>query len=225
MKLIVDGVSFQLASTYMARIWSSVLPRLALYPSLEVTLLNRGGSPRLGGIEQIDFPSYSIDSNAAADSFLIDRVCAELGADMFMSTFYTTPVTIPSVMLVNDLVPEVLGFGLKQRPWQEKQIALSYASYYACISEKTRSDLVGIYPAAKKRAIVTHCGVEMKVFRQRAEDEVLRFKQRCGLSRPYFVAVASQEQAHGQKTPSLLFRALRKVQDIAIDVVCIGEEA
>ena len=224
MKLILDGVFIQLASTGIARVWSSILPRLANIRNLEITLLNRGGSPQVPGIRQFDFPSYSVNTNTADDSLLVDRVCIDLGADVFMSTYYTTPLSIPSVLLVHDMIPEVLGFNLNQRPWQEKQIAVSFASYYACVSAKTRADLIDFYPAANNRAIVTHCGVERTIFYPRAESEVLAFRCKYGISRPYYITVGSRGQPQGYKNASRFFRALRKFRDLDIDVVCIGGE-
>src|SRR4051794_40158091 len=119
MKLLVDGVFFQLARTGIARVWSEVLPKLALKADLEITLLDRGGAPRFDGIRVIEFPSYSMASNSAADSFLVETFCKDLGVDVFTSTYYTTPVTIPSVLMVYDMIPEVLGFGGTERIWLE----------------------------------------------------------------------------------------------------------
>jgi hypothetical protein len=107
MKLVIDGVFFQTARRGIARIWSAVLPRLAAYSDLTIVMLDRGGCPSIDGIERVEFPSYTA-TDAAADSFLIDRFCEELNADLFMSTSYTKPVTIPSVLVVYDMIPEIL---------------------------------------------------------------------------------------------------------------------
>ena len=146
MKLVVDGVFFQLTYSGIARLWSSILPRLATVPELDIVLLDRGNCPAFDGIERVEFPSYSLDANTATDSLLIDKYCRQLGAEVFSSTYYTTPLAIPSVLIVYDMIPEVLRFNLSGRSWQEKQIAVSFASYYACISENTRADLNRFYP-------------------------------------------------------------------------------
>src|SRR5258707_833348 len=131
MKLVVDGVFYQFASNGIARVWTSILPRLAKYPDLEISLLDRGNCPSINGVEKVQFPSfpsYRMNANTAADSIMIEEYCSEIGADVFSSTYYTTPVNTPSVMIVYDMIPEVLGFDLTGRPWQEKQIAISFAS-------------------------------------------------------------------------------------------------
>jgi glycosyltransferase involved in cell wall biosynthesis len=228
MKLVVDGVFFQLTrgAFGITRIWSSLLPRLAALRDIEITLLDRGNSPSFDNIKTIEFPSYTILANSAADSFLLDKVCRELGADVFTSTYYTTPVTVPSVLMVYDMIPEVLGFDLDRRDWQEKQIAISHASYYACISETTRSDLLRFYPTiGRDRATVTHCAVEHKIFRPRERTQVEDFKRKFAIARPYYLLVGSREQFQGYKNGSLVFKALEEGGGPAADIVCVGGES
>jgi glycosyltransferase involved in cell wall biosynthesis len=224
MKLLVDGVFFQLNSTGITRVWSSILPRLASYPDLDIVLLDRGMSPSIDGIQRVEFPAYTF-SNTAADSFLIDECCREFGVDVFTSTYFTTPITIPSVLLVYDMIPEVLGFDLSKRWWQEKQIAISFARYYACISSNTRADLKRFYPSiSDDRAIVTHCGVDRDVFRPCAPAQIEDFKRRWAVTKRYYVLVGAREQHGGYKNTDLLFRAVRKFRECEIDILCIGGE-
>jgi glycosyltransferase involved in cell wall biosynthesis len=228
MKLVVDGVFFQLTrgAFGISRIWSSLLPRLAARQDIEITLLDRGHSPSFDNIQTIEFPSYTILANTAADSFLLDKACRELGADVFASTYYTTPVTVPSVLMVYDMIPEVLGFDLQRRDWQEKQIAISHASCYACISETTRSDLMRFYPTiGRDRATVAHCGVEQKIFRPRDRTQVEDFKRKFAIARPYYLLVGSREQFQGYKNGSLVFKALEEGGGPAADIVCVGGES
>ena len=82
MKLVVDGVFFQLTNTGIARVWSSILPRLACYPDMEIVLLDRGNCPSIDRVQRINFPSYTMNAYTAADSLLIDDYCQELGADV-----------------------------------------------------------------------------------------------------------------------------------------------
>ena len=224
MRLVVDGVFYQLAQTGIARVWSSILPRLAKYRSLEIALLDRGNCPSIEGIERVDFPSYKLHANSAADLFLIEKYCTELDADVFLSTYYTTPVSTPSVLVVYDMIPEVLGFDLSHRTWQEKAVAIAFASYCVCISENTRSDLNRLYPATLARSIVTHCGVDRNIFKPCDYSRLQNFKRRLGISKPYFVLVGSREQAQGYKNAKLVFDAAREMRDFEFEIVCAGGE-
>lgn len=221
MKILIDGVIFRSARSRIAQVWSSVLPHLAQYGDLEIVLLDRGSVPSLAGIEKIAFPSYKIDTCTAADSFLIDKFCKALGADVFISTCYTTPVTVPSVLMVYDMVPEVLGYDLNVRPWQEKQIAINFAMNYACLSQCTKSDLERFYPGISERAIVTHCGADSGIFRLLDRSDVERFKAATGINRPYFLLVGAR---HDYKNGILAFKAAQRFREVDIELICVGGE-
>jgi len=228
MKLLVDGVIFQFSSNRFCvgieRIWSSILPRLASYSDLDIVLLDRGNCPSIQGIERIEFPSYTW-TNSAADSILVDKLCLEVGADIFSSTYYTTPLGIPSILFIYDMIPENLGFDLSQRRWQEKQIAISFGSYYSCVSECVRSDLLRIYPSiGGDRSIVTYCGVESDTFNPRERHDVEAFKRKWGCTRPYYLVVGSCERQLNDQNVSLLCRAVRYLRDLELEVLCLGGE-
>ncbi len=226
MKLVVDGVFFGSAKTGRARIWASILPRLAQYPDLDVVLLDRGDCPAIDGIEKVEFPPYARRGNTAADLLLLDKVCTELGADVFCSTYYTTPATIPSVLMVYDMAPEVLGFGLRRRVDKEKQVAISFAVYYACVSESVRLDLERFYPGiGNHRTQVTHCGVDREIFAPRAAAEVESFKTTFNITKPYYLLIGSREEPADYKNASLVFGAAASVQTLAFELLCVGGAA
>lgn len=223
MKLLVDGVSFSLASIDggISRIWSSILPRLNCLSGLEVALLDRGNCPVFSGVERVEFPSYKLTANTAADSFLIEKYCRELGADVFLSSYYTTPISTPSVLVVYDMTPEILKLDLGLRRWQEKQVAISFASFYACISESIRSELIRFYPSARDRAIVTYNGVERNIFQPRDESSVNTFKEQYGIAKPYFLCVWPQRLAHDDFNR---FKEAMNFCDVEFDFIFIGVE-
>jgi glycosyltransferase involved in cell wall biosynthesis len=220
MKLLVDGVFFQLARTGIARVWSSILPRLVNFAGLEIVMLDRGNCPPIAGIQRVEFPSYMMHSNTSADSLLLEQYCRELGADVFMSTYYTTPVAIPSVLLIYDMIPEVLGFDLNLRAWQEKQLAISFASYYACISENTRTDLRRFYPSiGSDRIIVSQCGLDRDTFYPRTLAQVEDFKRRYGVSNFYYLLVGLGQP---YKNAALVFDAMQTIRNSKVELICIG---
>jgi hypothetical protein len=154
MNVVVDGVIFQRGETGIGRVWSAALAALNEFPDLHVTLLDRGGAPPLQGIERVQFPSYKWNANTAADSLLLERICQEINADVFSSTFYTTPTTIPSVVMLGDMLANSPEFELSRRQEQERQIAITFASYYVCGSERARTELETSYPGTLARSVV-----------------------------------------------------------------------
>jgi hypothetical protein len=57
--LLVDGIFFQLDNrTGIARVWRTVLPKLAKRLR-SITLLDRGNAPEIPGVVRIPFPAYT----------------------------------------------------------------------------------------------------------------------------------------------------------------------
>lgn len=224
MRLVVDGVFFQLNSTGIARVWETILALLSPREDLEIFMLDRGGAPAIDGVTNIPFPSYK-GASSAADSALIQKMCDHLGADVFTSTYYTTPLTTPMVLMVYDMIPEIFDFDLSPRFWMEKETAISYAQRYLCISHSTRADLLKFYPEIQPDLIkVCHCGVDTRAFDQRTPDKVADFRARHGLKRPYFLFVGSRVQTKAYKNSDLFFSALRQMNSVDFDIFCVGGE-
>lgn len=224
MKLLVDGVFFQLAQSGIARVWSALLPRLARNCDLDIALLDRGSAPNVEGVRRIAFPAYN-GKSTAADSFLIEQIGMDFGANVFISTYYTTPVTIPSVLLIYDMIPELFGFDMSNRMWQEKEVAIAYARRCVCISKNTQADFLRLHPKIPvDRTAVAHCGVDAQVFYPRHSVEVEKFRRGHNLDRRYYLFVGSREQHKGYKNAGIFFETLKSTRDATVDVLCVGGE-
>ncbi len=223
MKLLIDGVFFQLANSGIARIWQSILPVLIADTRMEVLILDRGGIPDIPGLKRIPFPAYK-DQYTADDSILVQKICDFYKIDIFTSTYYTTPLTTPMFLLVYDMIPELLGFDLSHRHWQEKALAISYARSTISISESTRNDLVGLYPHTAADASVALLGYDTAVFYPRNESEIDALRASVGFERPYVVLVGSREQHQGYKNTRLFFEAVAATGRSDFDILCIGGE-
>jgi hypothetical protein len=129
MNLMIDGAAFQLRLVETTRLWLSLLSQLAEDPAITIVLLDRGGSPALPGMKILTFPSYRVD-NGPADSFLLEEFCKEQATDVFLSTYYTTPVETPSLLLLNNELGEDCWPNFSDRAEQEREIAISHASFF-----------------------------------------------------------------------------------------------
>lgn len=223
MRLLVDGVFFQLARSGIARFWRSILPALAARDGLDVMVLDRGGLPDIPGMNRIPFPAYK-DLYTADDSELIQQICDHYMIDVFTSTYYTTSLTTPMFLVVYDMIPEVFGFDLNHRHWQEKAIAIAYSRRHLCISQSTRDDLLALYPTLDDVEVV-HPGIDREIFRPADDERVAAFRRSVGFDRrPYLVTVGSREQHLGYKNGALLFDAVASSGIDAFDILCIGGE-
>jgi glycosyltransferase involved in cell wall biosynthesis len=223
---MVDGVFFARASTGIARVWRSILPGLAR--RMDVTLLDRGNAPDLPGVERIPFPSPVSKTTppTATESIALQGVCEAWGADVFASTYYSTPLRTPALQLVYDMIPEVMGMDLSPRDWREKELAMLYARAHVCISANTRADLLRLYPEIDPaRATVAHCGVDGDAFRPRPQAEVAAFRRSHGLEGPYLMMVGSRIQINGYKNGAHLLDALRGMEPRSdLTLLCVGGE-
>lgn len=225
-RLLVDGIFFQLSNSGIARVWRSILGTVAARKDFEVFFLDRGRAPQIEGIEYIPFPRmHQQFAHTAADSLLIQKVCDQHKIDVFTSTYYTTPMSTPMLLMVYDMIPELFGFDLGQRAWMEKNAAISYAQQYLCISHNTRSDLLTFYPEIPPdKAVVAHCGVDVALFHPQDSKAIAGFRERFGLDRPYFLFVGSRVQHNGYKNSQLFFDALPRMRESRFDVFCVGGE-
>lgn len=223
MKLLVDGVFYQLAGSGIARVWRSILPSVAAADEIEVIMLDRGAAPLIEGVRRVPFPSHKF-SFSYESSRQIQLACDHYGADVFTSTYYTSPLRTPSFALVYDMIPERLGFDLSARDWKEKEVSLLHARMHVCISESTRKDLVDIYPGVDSSCTrVAYCGVNRINFRPRSATEVEKFRKALGLTREFFLLVGSRVQHMGYKNGRLFFESLSRT-DADFDVLCVGGE-
>lgn len=225
MSLVIDGVFFQLAQSGIARIWRAILPELAEKLDMPIVFLDRGGfNEEIPGIEVVPFPTYK-SKFTPQDSELLERVCRHYDAKAFMSTYYTTPLQTPSLLLVYDMIPERLGFDLTARDWREKELAIAHARRHICISGSTRRDLLEYYPElAPDTTTFAYCGIDPKVFKPNDERSIAEFRRKLGLTRPYYLFVGSRVQNKNYKNASLFFDAVGTMREVDFDVLCVGGE-
>ena len=221
--VVIDGVFFSQAASGIARVWASLLAEWGRDGfGRHVVLLDRGGCPRFPGVRTRTVPPYD-PATAEADRARLQAVCDEERAGVFASTYFTTPLTTPSVLLVHDLIPERFGRDGEEPVWREKERAIRQAARLVCVSRATARDLHHFYPdLPAERTSVALCGVSPH-FRPTHPAEVERFRRRYGVPRPYYLLVGTRTGWHGYKNAGLFFRAFRNLPDRrAFDVVCVG---
>ncbi|MEG4346773.1 class I SAM-dependent methyltransferase [Microcoleus sp. A003_D6] len=190
--IIIDGVFFQLYRTGIARVWTSLLEEWVENGFADhLIFLDRiGTAPKIPGIGYIQLPAYDVN-NVLADRQMLQQICDDEAADVFISTYYTTPLSTPSVFMAYDMIPEVLRADLNEPMWREKHYAIRHASAYISISESTARDLTKFFPEiAQESVTVAHCGID-KLFSTASREEVNHFKNKYGITKPYFLSVGS----------------------------------
>jgi glycosyltransferase involved in cell wall biosynthesis len=219
-QIIIDGVFFQLYNTGIARVWKSLLEEWANTEfSNHLVVLDRAGTaPKVPGIHYYQIPAYDYN-NTDADREILQQACNELGAEIFISTYYTTPLETPSVFMGYDMIPEVLGFNLSEPMWQEKRKGIEHASAYITISNHTAQDLVKIFPDIDPQHVTTaHCGVQ-PIFQPATDVEIATFRYKYGINKPYFIIGSSG----GYKNTELFLQAFAQLPTKSgFDIIITG---
>ncbi len=190
--IVIDGVFFQLYQTGIARVWQSLLMEWSkqAFGQNMVVLDRNGTAPKVPNIRYREFPPYHYE-NLLADRELLQQVCDQEGAEIFISTYYTMPLTTPSVLMVHDMIPEVFGAPLDVPEWQEKHACIDRSSSYIAVSQNTARDLIKFFPdISPERITVAYPGVAANMFYPADPVETQTFKARYGITKPYFLLTA-----------------------------------
>ncbi len=218
-KIVIDGVFFQIGRSGIARVWLKLLQHWVDQGFADqVVVVDRNRTaPRVEGIAYRDAPAF-LYNNDQADRQALQTVCDEEGARLFISSYYTFPLTTPQAMLVYDMIPEVLGWNLQEPMWQQKQRAMDLATHFAAISENSARDVRAHLGRPDLPVRVAYTGTDFKGATPTAIDT---FKTRHDLQRPYFLISGSRSS---YKNVSLFFKALATLGDerAKYGVVCTG---
>ncbi|WP_309245604.1 glycosyltransferase family protein [Desmonostoc muscorum] len=220
-KIIVDAVFFQLYQTGIARVWKSLLEEWVNNGfAKHIVVLDRAGTaPKIPGIKYRNLLPYNYN-DTVADREILQQVCDEEGASLFISSYYTTPTTTPSVFMAYDMIPEVMGWDMNNPMWREKHYGIEYASAHIAISQHTARDLVNCFPDISLESVtVAHCGVK-STFSPCQLEEINAFKSKYGITKPYFILVGV---GSAYKNSILFFQALSQLSNsYGFDIVGTG---
>lgn len=227
-KIVIDGVIFQLQANGhggISRVWRSLLPELVkALPTCDFLMLRRQNSePGIEGLPVRDIAPYSFHSAAAmdADDAMLGQVCAEEGATLFISTYYSRAQGVHNLVLVHDMIPEVMGLDLDQPEWQSKRRAFAAASSFVSVSESTKRDLLARYALDPGAVQVAHPGVSPG-FAPASDEQVAAFRQRHGLEGPFFLLVGRRG---GYKNGAAALAGLARMPQTEASAVAFGGEA
>ncbi|MCP6762061.1 MAG: FkbM family methyltransferase [Fischerella sp. CENA71] len=219
--ILIDGIFFQLYKTGIARVWQSLLEQWSKSDfGNHILVLDRANTaPKINGVRYRTISAYDYN-NTEADKQMLQQICDEEDAVLFISSYYTTPIDTPSVFMAYDMIPEVLGGKLNEPMWREKHHAIKHACAFIAISENTAKDLSKYFLDISLKSItVAHCGVD-SLFSPASVDEIKAFKYKYGIDKPYFLLVGT---GTGYKNGVLFFQAFSKLDSrYGFDIVCTG---
>lgn len=222
--IIIDGVFFQINSTGIARVWQNLLQEWVKSGfANQILVLDRGNTaPKIEAINYYQIEIYNY-TKSALDSANLQSICDQFQAKVFISTYYTTPIHTPSILLIHDMIPEVLGMDLSEVEWPEKYYSILHASKYLAVSQNTAQDLKQFFPYISPKLItVVYNGVDDNFYPEKTEY-IDNFKAKFNLTKPYFLFVGTRLSYNNYKNAILLFRAFNQfAHNKDISIVCVG---
>ncbi len=220
--IIIDAIFFQLYQTGIARVWRSLLEEWSNTDfAHHILVLDRANTaPKINGIRYRTIPAYDYN-NTEADRQMLQQICDEEGADLFISSYYTTPITTPSVFMAHDMIPELMAWDLNHPMWREKHYGIQHASAYIAVSENTVKDLTKCFPDIHLESItIAKNGVNHRIFLPASLEKIQQFKIKYGITKPYFLLVGASS---GYKNSILFFQAFSQLASShGFDIICTG---
>jgi glycosyltransferase involved in cell wall biosynthesis len=224
-RIVVDGIFWQYLSSGIGRVWENLLREWTKsgFGNHVIVLDRAGTAPRIDGVHYWTIAKHDY-ARTGDDSLYLDSVCRQLGADLFVSTYYSTPTTTPSFYCGYDMIPEVLGFPLTDESWKEKRLAIRHAVGHSMISQNSANDLERLYPELpRNQTYVTHVGVAPE-FTRPDPVQVNHFLACHGLQGKTYVLMVGERLGYGgYKNGELVFRSLARIpKDRSVVLVCVG---
>jgi glycosyltransferase involved in cell wall biosynthesis len=223
-RIVVDGYFFQITQSGIARVWLNLLRVWSESGFADhIILLDRAGTaPRIAGLHYIPVAAFDYE-HVGSESIRLEEICRRVGADLFVSTYYTTPLTTPSVFMGYDMIPEVFGLDFEEPMWREKRRGIRHACAHIMISMNSAQDLERFMPNVRPMStIVAYCGVD-PAFRPKSDEAIAAFRQRHRLTKPYLLLVGDRTGADGYKNGVLAFKALADLPDPnKYTLLCVG---
>lgn len=225
-RIVVDGIYWQHLSGGIGRVWRGLLEAWVKDGIADhVVVLDRAGTaPRIPGVHYRSIAAHDY-GRTGADSLYLERICRELGADLFVSTYYSTPAETPSFFFGHDMIPEVTGLDLTEEVWREKARAIRHAAGHGMVSRNSARDLARLFPdiVAEERVALLPCGLAGG-FTPATQAEVASARRRLGLPPRYLLLVGDRIGAGGYKNGILAFRAAEfgAARGLRLDILCVG---
>jgi glycosyltransferase involved in cell wall biosynthesis len=229
-RIAIDGVFFQIGNLGIARVWRSLLTEWVKsgFATHLLILDRQGTAPKISGIDYYPTPAYDFQ-NSAGECWKIQAICDRERVDLFMSTWYTTPISTPSLCLVHDLLQEVMELEFKTPFSQEKLYAIDYAVKYFAVSQHTAQDLRRFSPHIPSTAITVSLNGVAATFMPPPLAQIKSFRECYQILQPYFLLVGERYGylsigiQHNYKNAIHFFQAFVQLPNYnRFSIVCVG---
>ena len=205
-----DAVFFQYYQTGIARLWKSILEQWVKSGFIDqVCILDRNGTaPRIPGAHYKRIAPHDYNQ-LDQDREILETACREVGAKVFISSYYSYPAKTSTALLLYDMIPEVFKWE-KTAMWNEKSAAIDNADTLLAISKNTATDVSKFHPdRPADQTTIAYCATSDN-FKPANHVDLEEFKTKYGLRRPYFLLVGS---SISYKNAQLFFQGFAQLEN------------
>ena len=160
-RIAIDTVFFNRPYSGITRVWENILNNITTFSSLngneanyEIILLIRGKNisnslqdiirQNKNAYQLIEIPDFNYIT-MMQDVDHLNYICKQNNIHYFLSTYFTYCTTIPNILMIHDMIPEIFNMA-SNHMWQQKDLAIKNASQFIVISNTTKADLIKYYP-------------------------------------------------------------------------------
>ncbi len=219
---VIDGNAFQLGKYQACRVWLGVLPELLeTGAGKEFVILNRVNTfPPIPGVNYVDCGYYNQHLFLTSQR-VNQNICDQLAAGTFVSTYYSSVLNTPSLLLIYDLIPEQVNANRENSI--HKHLALDKAGHILVFSRTVYNLLLQIFPQIPKEKISSVKPGVSHQFERSSVERVNQFRQKYALERPYLLLVGERTGEAGYANAEIVFKALASHSlGSSYQVVCVG---
>lgn len=223
--IVIDGICWQYAHLSINNMWKEFLEAWVQNGSSQrIIVLDRAGTaPRIKGVHYLTIAARDPDKTGA-DSLRLEKICREVGATLFVSTFYTTPTDTPSFFIGYDPVSEAPEISSSKNPGSEVAWAMKHASGHGLFSIRTADELRQTNSGLSQVLFsIVPFGVT-KHFRLFSADEIARGRTAIGLPDKYVVMSGGRLHADRVAKSEILLSSLELLNKTEenLALICVG---
>ena len=193
-KIIIDGIIFQLQRNMHSEIscyWKSMLSKLSKSSIAEsILLLDRGSTaPYIPGINKRMILPFTGFAHSQADSKYLQDIYEEEDGKIFISTYYSFPLSGASIVMVHDFNQEITNLPGKFwiDMWNSVKSTINSAFAYISVSHSAASDLYRLFDIGSTKNVYVIPNAANDNFRKNSPQAIDSFKKKYNITKPYFL--------------------------------------
>jgi len=185
-KIAIDTVFLNNRYSGISIVWYDILSNLAP-EGYEIIIFKRNNTHLPADIiDKYKIIPINGFSYGQKDINYINFLCEKYNIDYFISTYYTYSTTIPCIVYIHDMIPEIFKYDFNAPMWKQKKKCLDNGSFFICVSKNSMKDFKKYYPD-KKNVFLNYNSLNTDKFKIKDVSII----KKNNINKPYFMMMAS----------------------------------